>query len=177
MTQQGMTEWNPDDPFDLGIWTQSPPKKKAKKSLSLKVNDRRSGHSRFESPKKPLETYQERFCPENTKVNTRWAVKNFEEWAACLTSAIQRICVHLECDSVTTRRSCLRGYRGTCLVREKQAARNILPALFTCFILVFSGTCGSKRSAPFRFFLRIYSNFSSNSSLAVSLVPTLRTAL
>ena len=52
LTQQGMTEWNPDDPFDLGIWTQSPPKK----TLSLTVKDRRGGHCRFESPKKPLET-------------------------------------------------------------------------------------------------------------------------
>ena len=38
-----MTEWNPDNPADLGIWddlgwTQPPPKKKAK-SLKLKKKD------------------------------------------------------------------------------------------------------------------------------------------
>ena len=49
-----MTEWNPNDPYDLGIWDElgeSPP---------------------------ASESYQEPFCPENTKV--RWAVKNFGEW-------------------------------------------------------------------------------------------------
>ena len=78
-----MTEWNPDDAFDLGIWddassTESPPNKK-RKSLSLK---RKPVDGRFKSPKKDLETYQQRYCPENTKINTRWAVKNFEDWAA-----------------------------------------------------------------------------------------------
>ena len=78
-----MTEWNPDDAFDLGIWddassTVSPPNKK-RKSLSLK---RKPVDGRFKSPKKDLETYQQRYCPENTKINTRWAVKNFEDWAA-----------------------------------------------------------------------------------------------
>ena len=83
LSQQGMTIWNADNPFDLGVWTQSPPRKKAKKSLSLKRKDHRDVDSRFESPNKSLETYQQRFCPENTKVSTRWAVKNFEEWVAC----------------------------------------------------------------------------------------------
>ena len=64
----------PDDPTE---------RKKGKKSLSLKRKNPNDDNSRFESPKKPLETYQKRFCPENTKVNTCWAVKNFEEWAAC----------------------------------------------------------------------------------------------
>ena len=32
------------------------------------------------SPQISLETYQQRFCPDNTKINTRWAV---EEWATC----------------------------------------------------------------------------------------------
>ena len=56
-----MTEWNPDDAFDLGIWddassTVSPPNKK-RKSLSLK---RKPVDGRFKSPKKDLETYQQR---------------------------------------------------------------------------------------------------------------------
>ena len=81
-----MTDWNPDA-FDLGIWTQSPPRKKAKRSLSLKRKGKEQagegqGDSRFQSPQKALETYQKRFCPENTQINTRWAVKNFEDWAA-----------------------------------------------------------------------------------------------
>ena len=49
-----MTEWNPNDPYDLGIWDEL-------------------GES---SP--ASESYQEPFCPEITKV--RWAVKNFGEW-------------------------------------------------------------------------------------------------
>lgn len=71
---------HPDDPTER---MQSPPRKKVKKSLLLKQKDGNDDDSHFKSPKKPLETYQKCFCPENTKVNIRWAVKNFKEWAAC----------------------------------------------------------------------------------------------
>ena len=50
------------------------PRKKAKQSLTL---NHCKGNSHFKSPNKLLETYQQRFCPENTKVNTRQALNNF----------------------------------------------------------------------------------------------------
>ena len=55
------------------------------KSLSLKLKKRcrkSPDPERFPSPGKSLDEYQEQYIPENTKVNTRWAVKNFEDWAA-----------------------------------------------------------------------------------------------
>ena len=68
-----MTEWNLDNPADLGIWeglgwTQLPPAKKAKttKCLKLKkvgansdVANSEPENSRFVSPSKGLETYQQ----------------------------------------------------------------------------------------------------------------------
>ena len=90
-------EWKPDrsNPVDLGIWdelgwTQPPPEKKAKtKCLKLKKkvaaggNNAENGeNSRFVSPEKDLETYQQPYCPKNTAVSTRWALKNFEDWAS-----------------------------------------------------------------------------------------------
>lgn len=86
-----MTDWNPDNHADLGIWEYlswtppepPPPAKKKKLSLSLKKKGREPAVSdRFNSPEKSLQTYQQRFIPENTKVNTRWAVKKFQDWAA-----------------------------------------------------------------------------------------------
>ena len=85
-----MTEWNADNPADLGIWddlgwTQPPPEKKAK---SLKLNKKDTEHhfaktdgdnSCFLSPSKGLESYQEPYCPKNTAVSTRWALKNFSD--------------------------------------------------------------------------------------------------
>ena len=50
------------------------------KSLYLEKKERSGSRSRFVSPQISLETYQQRFYP---KINTRWAVKNFEEWATC----------------------------------------------------------------------------------------------
>ena len=35
---------------------------------------------RFVSPKKQMDEYEKAFCPLNTKVNTRWAVNNFNAW-------------------------------------------------------------------------------------------------
>ena len=73
-----MSEWNPNKPLDLGILdefdTQPPPEKK-KMSLLLKLKNRKAdvdicSNQRFTSPKKGLETYQQSFCPENTKINT-----------------------------------------------------------------------------------------------------------
>ena len=58
---------------------QPPP---AKKCLSLKLKKKRSESSvpdSFVSPEKSLDK-QEKLIPENTKVNTCWAVKNFEDW-------------------------------------------------------------------------------------------------
>ena len=51
-----------------------PPKQK--KTLQRKKTE----DARFCSPPKNLDEYQKPFCPENTKVNTRWAVKNFTDW-------------------------------------------------------------------------------------------------
>ena len=51
-----------------------PPKRK--KTLQRKKTE----DARFCSPPKNLDEYQKPFCPENTKVNTRWAVKNFTDW-------------------------------------------------------------------------------------------------
>ena len=72
-------------------WTQPPPAKKVKttKFLKLKkvgaksdVENFESEISRFVSPSKGLETYQQPFCPKKTAVSTRWALKNFEDWSA-----------------------------------------------------------------------------------------------
>ena len=85
-----MSEWNPNKPLDLGILdefdTQPPPEKK-KKSLPLKLKKTVDvcSNQHFTSPKKGLETYQQSFCPQNTKINTRWAVKKFVDWAAPVT--------------------------------------------------------------------------------------------
>ena len=81
-----MTEWNPDNPADLGVWddlewTKPPPAKK-RKSLKLKKKAAGSEKSRFVSPLKDLQVYQQPFCPKNTKVSTKWALNNFEDWAA-----------------------------------------------------------------------------------------------
>ena len=62
-------------------WTQPLPAKKKMLPLKLKKKKRKSTN-RFGSPDKSSDTYQQPFIPENTKVNTRWAVKNFEDWAA-----------------------------------------------------------------------------------------------
>ena len=53
------------------------------KSLYLEKKERGGSRSRFVSPQISLETFQQRFCPDNTKINTRYAVNNFEEWATC----------------------------------------------------------------------------------------------
>ena len=53
------------------------------KSLYLEKKERGGSRSRFVSPQISLETFQQRFCPDNTKINTRWAVNNFEELATC----------------------------------------------------------------------------------------------
>ena len=89
-TSKRMTDWNPDNPadLDLGVWeelelTQPPQAKKKSLSLKLKKHCRKSPDpERFHSPRKSLDEYQEQYIPENTKVNTRWAVKNFEDRAA-----------------------------------------------------------------------------------------------
>ena len=75
-----MTEY---DTFDLGIWddassAESPPNKK-RKLLSFKLKRKPVDGNLFKSPDKDLETYQQRYCPENTKINTCWTVKNFED--------------------------------------------------------------------------------------------------
>ena len=73
-----MTDWNPDNPADLGVWeelewTQPLPAKKKSLSLTLKKRCRKSPDpERFHSPGKSLDKYQEQYIPENTKVNTRW---------------------------------------------------------------------------------------------------------
>ena len=54
-----------------------PPEAKRRKSLSLK----RRKDLTYCSPTKSLEEYQAPFCPKNTQVNTRWAVKSFDDWA------------------------------------------------------------------------------------------------
>ena len=46
-----------------------------------KLHLTKNADARFSSPPKgKLEQYQKSFCPENTKVNTRWATKNFRDW-------------------------------------------------------------------------------------------------
>ena len=94
MSECGPSKSEAEERFDLGtdeLWNFEiellpPPPKKKKLSLSLKhkvaETSRSFSGSRFESPKKSLATYQKPFCPENTKINTRWALKNFEDWAA-----------------------------------------------------------------------------------------------
>jgi len=52
-----------------------PPSKKRKGQGKLKNVD-----TRFGSPAKTVEEYEKPFCPDNTKVNTRWAIKNFSDW-------------------------------------------------------------------------------------------------
>ena len=52
-----------------------PPLKKKKLQIARNVD------ARFSSPPKAkFEQYQKPLCPENTTVNTRWAVKNFHDW-------------------------------------------------------------------------------------------------
>ena len=92
-----MTDWNPENPTDLGIWeelewTQPPPAKKKSLSLKLKKHRKSQEPERFASPEKSLGEYQEAFIPENTKVNTRWAVKNFEDWAAAYNERHEEKC-------------------------------------------------------------------------------------
>ena len=91
-----MTEWNPHNPYDLGIWSElemtppsmpdltepidiklpipcdSPPRKKPRPSLSLRKNTDKED-SRFVSPSKSLESYLRGYVPKNTDVNTSWA--------------------------------------------------------------------------------------------------------
>lgn len=46
-----------------------------------KLHLTKNADARFSSPPKgKLEQYQKPFCPVNTKVNTRWATKNFRDW-------------------------------------------------------------------------------------------------
>ena len=66
------------DEFSLLLKTVSAAKSKKKRKADVDI----CSNQRFMSPKKGLETYQQSFCPENTKINTRWAVKNFVDWAA-----------------------------------------------------------------------------------------------
>ena len=73
-------------------WTQPPPEKKAKR-LKLKKKDTEhhfaetdGDNSRFLSPSKGLESYQEPYCPKNTAVSTRWALKNFSDWTSSYNS-------------------------------------------------------------------------------------------
>ena len=59
--------------------------KKPRLSLKLKKNNddgepTELNFTRFESPEKSLESYQRGFVPKNTEVNTKWAVRNFNEW-------------------------------------------------------------------------------------------------
>jgi len=96
-----MTEWNPNDPYDLGIWdelgesspasetedllplkrTKTARKPIANKKSKQEARPPKSGKGKerqFESPQESVQSYQEPFCPENTKV--RCAVKNLGEW-------------------------------------------------------------------------------------------------
>ena len=41
---------------------------------------KKEAQGRFVSPKKRMDEYEKAFCPQNTKVNTRWAVNNFNAW-------------------------------------------------------------------------------------------------
>ena len=54
---------------------QPSPSKKRKTPKNSKKED-----TRFCSPGKSMEEYEKPFCPGNTKVNTRWALKNFNDW-------------------------------------------------------------------------------------------------
>lgn len=72
-----MTEWNPDNMADPGIWqdldwTQPPPTKKAKKSLSLKLkrHHKSTDSDQLASPDKSLDSYQQQIIPENTGEHT-----------------------------------------------------------------------------------------------------------
>ena len=49
-------------------------------SKKSKLQLKETQEKRFVTPEKDLQTYQKSFCPENTKVNTRWALNNFAEW-------------------------------------------------------------------------------------------------
>ena len=77
------------------------------------------------SPQISLETYQQRFCPDNTKINTRWAV---EEWAT--SSVIRQMRVRQVCCSATTQRSCPRGCKRVYWARGRLMARNTPLALY-----------------------------------------------
>ena len=73
-----MTEWNPDNLADLGVWddldwTKPPPAKKSK-SLKLKKTAAGGEKSRVISPVKDLQVYQQPFYPKNTKVPTKLAL-------------------------------------------------------------------------------------------------------
>ena len=86
-----MTEWNPNDPYDLGIWdelgesspasetedllplkrTKTARKPIANKKSKQEARPPKSGKGkerRFENPQKSVQSYQEPFCPEDTKV-------------------------------------------------------------------------------------------------------------
>ena len=86
-----MTEWNLNNPYDLGIWdelgesspasetedllplkrTKTARKPIANKKSKQEARPPKSGKGkerRFENPQKSVQSYQEPFCPENTKI-------------------------------------------------------------------------------------------------------------
>ena len=72
-------------------WDGQPPPEKKAKRLKLKKDTEHhfaetDGDSRFLSPSKGLESYQEPYCPKNTAVSTRWALKNFSDWTSSYNS-------------------------------------------------------------------------------------------
>ncbi len=92
-----MTEYNPSNPFNLGIWDEldmapppmpaaedaidiqlpipsdTPPKKKwRRRYLFLKKS--KAEDSRFVSPTKALKSYQQGYVLKNTGSNTLWAM-------------------------------------------------------------------------------------------------------
>lgn len=48
--------------------------------LSTASSEKKEAQGRFVSPKKRMDEYEKAFCPQNTKVNTHWAVNNFSAW-------------------------------------------------------------------------------------------------
>ena len=111
-----MTDWNPDNPFDLGVWDElgcspppcpvvgnlsplklpipSDPPPTKKRKLSLQLKKACSGaeassaptSSRFVSPKKDLESYQKGYIPKNNSINTFWVTRNFKDWVVAYNS-------------------------------------------------------------------------------------------
>ena len=41
---------------------------------------KKEAQGRFVSSKKRMDEYEKAFCPQNTEVNTRWVVNNFNAW-------------------------------------------------------------------------------------------------